>query len=168
MCALFNKKNPEQPNANNSNLSGEDKKKIIEQMYGLGFEVGYHRHSEMGWIKESYTKLLDSAVDDNPFKVLLNNYYIKGKTDGLEKKKLDLRTHSTVAKKETNESISHIEQTSFIDESRSSNRAARQYAPTAHASVTSKPSVVDKPIVVDLPQSLSGFRPLKPYKEKDE
>lgn len=168
MCALFNKKNQNKPDRNKSNLSGGDKQKIIEQMYGLGFEVGYHRHSEMGWIKESYNKLLDNDVDDDSFQDLLKNYYIKGKTDGLEKKILDRRTHSTVAKKEINESIPHIEQTPFIDDSSSRDRATRQYTPTAHVSITSRPSAVDKPAVVDLPESLSGFRPLKPDVGKDE
>lgn len=166
MCALFNKKNQDKSVANEPTLSDVDKKKIIEQMYGLGFEVGYHRHSEMGWIKESYNKLLGSATD-NSFRHLLEKYYAKGKIDGLEKKKLDLRTHSTVAKKTEDKSIPHIEPTPFIENSRSLNKTTRQYAPTAHASMTSEPTAVNRPIVVDLPASLNGFRPLKPYKEED-
>lgn len=166
MCALFNKKNHDKSVANELTLNDPSKKNIIEQIHELGFEVGYHHHSEMGWIKESYNKLLGSTTDDS-FKDLLENYYAKGKTDGLEKKKLDLRTHSTVTKKTEDKSIPHVESTPFIENSRSLNKATQQYAPTAHASMTSEPTAVNRPIVVNLPASLNGFRPLKPYKEED-
>ena len=163
MCALFNTKNPDMPDRNNSTVHDGGKQKVIEQMYSLGFEVGYYHHSEVGWAKESYNKLLNNVID-NSFKDLLENYYIKGKTDGVEKKKLDFRVHTAVIKNEIDTPILHIEHISLVDDLSIQDGVARPYAPTAQASMTSKPSVVNKPIVVNLPQSLSGFRLLKPSK----
>ncbi|PKL53215.1 MAG: hypothetical protein CVV36_08320 [Candidatus Methanoperedenaceae archaeon HGW-Methanoperedenaceae-1] len=53
---------------------------LADQIYQLGYEVGYNNHSEIGWVLRDKSKLLHEAqkqLIDSP-----ENYYNEGKTKG--------------------------------------------------------------------------------------
>lgn len=53
---------------------------LVDQIYQLGYEVGYNNHSEIGWVLRDKSRLLNEAqkqLIDSP-----ENYYNEGKTKG--------------------------------------------------------------------------------------
>ncbi len=69
--------------------TGEDLQGVIKRVYALGYDVGYHHHSEIGWISTAYTDLV-SHVDETVQRDLLRQYYELGKKDGNERRKHDI------------------------------------------------------------------------------
>ncbi|RLG22339.1 hypothetical protein DRN72_02255 [Methanosarcinales archaeon] len=64
---------------------------VLVQCYKLGFEVGYHGHSEIGWVGQRYASLLNIASRMG-LENLAIEYYEKGKKDGVLKKNYDIHS----------------------------------------------------------------------------
>ncbi|MHC1574941.1 MAG: hypothetical protein ACXQTY_03965 [Candidatus Methanogasteraceae archaeon] len=73
--------------------TGEDLRDVIKRVYALGYDVGYHHHSEIGWISTAYNDLV-SHVDETAQRELLRRYYELGKKDGNERRKHDIQIRS--------------------------------------------------------------------------
>jgi len=71
----------------------ENAKNLIRRVYALGFDVGYHHHSEVGWISNTYADLVN-RVSAAAHRDLLRKYYEKGKIDGGIKRRRDMRAGS--------------------------------------------------------------------------
>ncbi len=73
--------------------TGENLQDVIKRVYALGYDVGYHHHSEIGWISTAYNDLV-SHVDETAQRDLLRRYYELGKKDGNERRKHDIQIRS--------------------------------------------------------------------------
>jgi hypothetical protein len=76
--------------------TNERVRELIKRVYALGYDVGYHHHSEIGWVSDTYNALA-GQTDDAELKNLLRQYYRKGKEDGEKRRKRDM--HGRAAKK---------------------------------------------------------------------
>jgi len=65
--------------------SGLGKEKILENIYKLGFKIGYFHHSEVGWVSRKY-KELDDLAKANAKNIDVEEYYQAAKQDGREKR----------------------------------------------------------------------------------
>jgi len=63
---------------------------VLVNCYRLGFEVGYHGHSEIGWVSQRLTSLLRLA-ERLGLKKLAMQYYERGKKDGALKRSYDVQ-----------------------------------------------------------------------------
>jgi hypothetical protein len=71
------------------NKSVPGKEEILENIYKLGFEVGYFHHSEVGWVSRKYKELYDLAKA-NAKNIDVEKYYQAAKQDGREKRQKDI------------------------------------------------------------------------------
>ncbi len=87
---------------------------LANKIYNLGFEVGYHKHSEIGWVAREYSHLIDKAMKTglkNPEKL-----YEKGKIEGGKKKEIDLTVGESAGTKNEIQTITNAdEKKDFIE-----------------------------------------------------
>jgi len=91
----------------------EDAQDLIKRVYALGYEVGYHHHSKIGWVSNSYNDLINQ-VDDIAFRNLLRRYYNKGKEDENDHRKYDIQAHSAEKIEKSKGSVSFDHEISEI------------------------------------------------------
>jgi len=91
----------------------EDVQDLIKRVYALGYEVGYHHHSEIGWVSNIYNDLINQ-VDDISFRDLLRRYYNEGKEDGDKRRKHDMQEHSAEKIEKIKDSVSFDREISEI------------------------------------------------------
>ena len=120
----------------------------IKRMYALGYNVGYHHHSEIGWVLDTYNTLAGQTNDDR-LKNLLRQYYIKGKDDGKKRRKHAIQGRGT-KKTETNKA------SELFDETASQVSAANMLL--QQPGVLDIPNIVMQTSLIDLPVNLGGFR----------
>ncbi|MEA1945157.1 MAG: hypothetical protein U9N07_07490 [Euryarchaeota archaeon] len=84
--------------------TSEDMQDMIKRVYALGYDVGYHHHSEIGWVSNIYNDLINQ-VNDTAFRDLLRQYYNKGKEDGNKRRKHDMQAHSAEKIKKSKGSV---------------------------------------------------------------
>ena len=121
--------------------------KFIRDIYELGYEVGYHHHSEIGWVSGAYNSLIEHAsvygIEDT-----LREYYIKGKAEGTERRRHDFLTQGKVASPE-----------------RAPTPKVRKLSPAqrmvAQPAMTDVPRTVKRPGMVERPKVLEGFISVK-------
>ncbi|MEA1907904.1 MAG: hypothetical protein U9N43_02590 [Euryarchaeota archaeon] len=128
--------------------TNERVQELVKRMYALGSTVGYHNHSEIGWVLDTYNAL-SGQTDDARLKNLLRQYYIKGKSDGKKRRKYDVHERS-VNKTETNKTSELFDETapwvSVAD------------TLLQQPGVLNIPDTVMQTTLTDLPTNLSGFR----------
>ncbi len=130
--------------------TNERVRELIKRMYTLGYNVGYHHHSEIGWVSDAYNTLA-GPTDDARLKSLLRQYYIKGKDDGGKRRKHDvqgLAANKTGANK-TSELSDDYETTPQVS---AADTLLQQ------PGVLSIPDNIMQTALIDLPMNLSGFR----------
>jgi len=69
--------------------NGPGKDEILENIYKLGFEVGYFHHSEVGWVVRKY-KEFDDLAKPNAKNIDVEEYYQAAKQEGREKRQKDI------------------------------------------------------------------------------
>lgn len=79
-------------------LTHSEIEEIRKSAHDLGFEVGYHKHSEIGWVSEQYSMLEDLARESGLGPLVVDNYK-KGKEEGTRAKERDVK--SGFSKKES-------------------------------------------------------------------
>ncbi|MEA1906465.1 MAG: hypothetical protein U9N12_05865 [Euryarchaeota archaeon] len=121
---------------------------LIKRMYTLGYNVGYHHHSEIGWVSDTYNTLA-GQTDDARLKNLLRQYYIKGKEEGGKRRKHDAQGRAA-KKTETNKTSELFDETA--PQVSDANTLLRQ------PGVLNIPNTVLRTALIDLPANLSGFR----------
>ncbi|HDJ37648.1 MAG TPA: hypothetical protein ENF24_00450 [Methanosarcinales archaeon] len=82
----------------------ENAKNLIRRVYALGFDVGYHHHSEVGWVSSTYADLTH-IVSAAAHRDLLRKYYEKGKIDGEVKRRRDIRAGSRESDAKSRDSV---------------------------------------------------------------
>ena len=128
--------------------TNERVQELIKRMYALGYNVGYHHHSEIGWVLNTYNTLA-GQTDDARLKNLLRQYYIKGKDDGKKRRKHAVQ--GRVAKKtETNKTSELFNETA--------SQVSAVDTLLQQPGVLNIPNMVMQTALIDLPANLSGFR----------
>lgn len=74
--------------------TSKDLQDLMKRIYALGYDVGYHHHSEIGWVSSTYDTLLNQA-DDPALKEVLRRYYEKGKEEGNKRRTHDIQVETT-------------------------------------------------------------------------
>ncbi len=77
-------------------ISESERSEIAKEAYKLGFEVGYHKHSELGWVTERFSHL-DKFASERGLEEFVKAYYSRGRDDGVRSKERDI--HSGLSKK---------------------------------------------------------------------
>lgn len=148
MVALFKKEKESKV------ISETDKAHLAEVSHKLGFEVGYHRHSEIGWVQEQLSKLYGFA-DEYDLRDFARENYLRGKEEGAKAKERDtksgLRGSGADSKDERplNLSAERPAATTPASFSRSESGYKVQ-RPTIEASS----AAIQQPTLVDLPESV--------------
>ena len=128
--------------------TNERVQELIKRMYALGYNVGYHHHSEIGWVLDTYNTLA-GQTDDARLKNMLRQYYIKGKDDGKKRRKHAVQ--GRVAKKtETNKTSELFNETT--------SQVSAVDTLLQQPGVLNIPNTVMQTALIDLPSNLSGFR----------
>ncbi|HIE30808.1 MAG TPA: hypothetical protein EYP67_00280 [Methanosarcinales archaeon] len=139
---LFKKKRGLKP------ISESLRKKLLDEMYKLGYDVGYHHHSEIGWVVEAYNKPIASAAEYG-IEDLLKEQYLKGKADGTERKR-----HESLAP--TKVTVTEPSPLPKVE------RLPPAYRMVAKPAATEAPRSIEQPQMVDRPKALDGFAPVRP------
>ena len=148
-------------------------KGLLRRVYKLGFEVGYHKHFEMGAISEKYSLLLDKTSEFD-LEEEAKKYYKKGKIDGEKKREKDLaeglskrglskektkKRKSFDYKRYAKSDINKDERSKDLNFSHSV-----ECAPTKEPDITSAPSSLNRTEAISLPSFLELFH--KPSKKE--
>ena len=128
--------------------TNERMQELIKRMYALGYNVGYHHHSEIGWVSDTYNALA-GQTDDDRLKNLLRQHYIKGKGDGKKRRKHDIQG-GAAKKTETNKTSELFNETA--------SQVSAVDTLLQQPGVLNIPNMVMQTALIDLPANLSGFR----------
>lgn len=137
MIMLFKKKGSVKP------MDEALLKELVEKISRLGYEVGYHHHSEIGWVSSAYNDLMGRAAAYG-VENTLREHYLQGKAGGAESRRHEYLTQGTVATPE---------QTPLPIVTRLP-PAYRMVEPPA---MTAAPRSIERPKMVDRPKALDGF-----------
>jgi hypothetical protein len=161
----FFKKKEEQTQLTRSEID-----ELVKSAYKLGFEVGYHKHSELGWVSEQYSMLEDLARESGLGKLVMQNYR-DGKEYGTRAKERDLKSDMSKRNSEKQSERTNIfpelpevivKQT--IEAGYKSQRTAD--ANTAgliqQPAMTDLPSSTSRTSAIDRPSQIKGFKTLTP------
>jgi len=153
-------------------LTDAEVAELSKSAYDLGFEVGYHKHSELGWVSERYSMLEDLSKEAG-FDKLVKEKYTKGKEDGIKAKARDM--HAGLSKKEAEKQRkeSKGDYSSLILPGVSRKQIESGYGSSmlrddSIAGMILQPSFMNLPEstsrtkVIDRPSQLKGFKPLYP------
>lgn len=154
-------------------LPDDGKVQLAEASRRLGFEVGYHRHSEIGWVQEKLTQIYRFA-DEYDLRDLVKEHYNSGKEEGSRAKDRDTKTGLSRAS-----ATEKPEPSSVV----SAERPKNGYSPhngsgyknfdidlSGSSDMTLQPSLVDLPDNIERPKSierpsfLNGIKHLTPKK----
>lgn len=157
-------------------LPHDGKVQLADASRRLGFEVGYHRHSEIGWVRDKLTQIY-SFADQYDLRDFVKEHYNNGKEEGAKAKDRDTKSglsrqvsskvepeappNFTIEKSKTDYAVSNIK----------SGYNNADYESSGSSEMTRQPRLVDLPDnierakVVDRPSFLNGARHLTPKKK---
>lgn len=152
-------------------LSDSEKAELEKRAYDLGFEVGYHKHSELGWVSERYT-VLESVSKEADLLELVSENYKKGKETGIKSRERDMKLGLSMKEKNKKKHASEVLHdlnsrererlhlrsgfTSFQDKS------THSFSMLQPPKITEIPSATESSKAVERPQMIRGFKPLVP------
>ena len=129
--------------------TNERVRELIKRVYALGYDVGYHHHSEIGWVSDTYNALAGQA-DDVELKNLLRQYYRKGIEEGEKHRRHGVQGRA--AKKVGTDrafELSDYETTSPLSAANTLLQQPR---------VLSMPGNIMRTVLINQPVNLVGFR----------
>ena len=140
-----------------------EEKKLIKEMYRLGYNVGYHKHLEMGRIIQRYNALVEKANKigcENRAK----SYYKRGKDAGGKKREKEITSglgKSNFDKQKDIEKFDKITTNDDIkDGCNSKDKVTPKkytYSPTKRPEAMSLPSSIERIETTELPSFLEPF-----------
>lgn len=144
---------------------------ILKNVYNLGFEVGYNKHSELGWVTDKYFRLYSLSKMYN-LDEYVYRYYVKGKRDGSqETERNPYASFSCEEKKSEDRSkksqesleLETIQDTETYFESgvgcEYNNDYECIYTPVQKPTMLDLPDFLSKPEKLDKPENVKGFKP---------
>ncbi|NPE30753.1 hypothetical protein HNV12_22930 [Methanococcoides sp. SA1] len=144
------------------------KAELEDKSYNLGLEVGYNKHSEIGWVNENLVKLKTFSENFGLGDVISAQYHY-GKQEGAIAREKGLKIDA-FQKAERNEGTSvtidlipgpekEID-TGFRDNSSND----ELFAPVDRPKFLSTPECTSLTKALDRPTNMDGFKPLRPKK----
>lgn len=130
----------------------------MENIYKLGFEVGYFHHSEVGWVSRKY-KELDDLAKANAKNIDVEKYYHAAKQDGREKRQKDIaKGFSQKPENSSSEPHEKVEITSAQTDTESGNTkfSGKSVGPVDFNSPVEKPEIESQPGVIKKPTVLNA------------
>lgn len=162
----FFKKKEEQ-----TQLTQTEVDELVKNAYNLGFEVGYHKHSELGWVSEQYSMLEDLAKESGLGKLVSENYR-KGKDEGIKAKERDLNAGLSKkdAQKQKNRADTphdHAPEGNIRQKIEAGYQSWRVIDDNTIAAIqqpgmTNLPSSTSRTKAIDRPSQIRGFKQLIP------
>ncbi|KGK98513.1 hypothetical protein LI82_12535 [Methanococcoides methylutens] len=159
------KKNKDKPT-----LAEMKRVEIEKKAFELGLEVGYHKHSEIGWVKENIVKL-ETLANSLGLGDIVSEKYIQGKGEGglAREKGLNIGSVTSALKKE--EGYSSADEPAFKKPEEKTPEGYKDYAgndaifaPVDRPELLTSPSCISLTKAVERPANLDGFKPLMPKK----
>ncbi|MGB3908509.1 MAG: hypothetical protein WBL02_08790 [Methanomethylovorans sp.] len=167
MVKIFKKKE------NKRKLTEPQKQTLIKSSYELGFEVGYHKHSEIGWVKERFNSLYEFASQGDLGQPV-REYYETGRSEGARTRERDMKAglfrRATDKDKTLSESASVLFPQSYnisgIDNSFRKRDTFQESspAPLERPQFTDLPENTSLTKAVERPSMLDGIKHLSPKK----
>lgn len=163
MVRFFSKKEEK------TQLTDAEITELSRNAYDLGYEVGYHKHSELGWVSERYSMLEDLAKEAG-FLNLVKEKYTKGKEDGIKAKERDMSAGLSKkgAVQDRKESAAEYSLTVSIGSDKMESGFHSSVQDEHFASMILRPSLMNLPDstsrtkAINQPSQLRGFKPLYP------
>ncbi len=152
-------------------ISESERSEIAKEAYKLGFEVGYHKHSEIGWVSERFSHL-DKFASERGLEEFVHVYYDRGRDDGVKSKERDI--HSGLSKKGikkedervelSKERVVHEKPEPVFEPGFKATRTIddHNYSPTQQPTMTDIPQITSVTKSINRPTLVDGFKPLKP------
>lgn len=144
---------------------------VEKKAFDLGFEVGYHKHSEIGWVKENIVKL-ESQARSLGLGDIVSGKYLQGKEEGILAREKGLKIDSGVSSLKKDEEVDLSEEPLFRKPEKERSVGYTQYAgndnvfaPVDRPELLENPSCTSLTRAVERPTNLDGFRPLIPKKK---
>ena len=138
--------------------SGLGKEEILENIYKLGFEIGYFHHSEVGWVSRKY-KELDDLAKANAKNIDVEEYYQAAKQDGREKRQKDnAKGFSKKPEFSSSEPHEKVEITSAQTDTESTDTklSGKSVGPVDFNSPVEKPEIASKSGTIKKPNVLNA------------
>lgn len=161
----FFKKKEEQ-----AQLTRSEVDELVKGAYNLGFEVGYHKHSEIGWVSEQYSMLEDLARESGLGKLVMQNYR-DGKDYGARMREKDLNTSLSkkTSEKQNERAAGFADLPEMITRTNiGSGYKGQRIKDDKTAGLIQQPAMTDLPSstsrtkVIDRPTQIKGFKTLTP------
>ncbi|WP_445475157.1 hypothetical protein ACT9XH_12545 [Methanococcoides methylutens] len=159
------KKNEEKPT-----LAELKRAEVEKKAFELGFEVGYHKHSEIGWVKENIVKLENLTISLGLGDIVTGKY-IQGKDEGNLAREKGLKIASAISAPNKEEAYPLSEELVFKGLKEESSSGYKEYLwNDAVFPLLSRPECLEYPSCISLPKSferpknVDGFKPLMPKK----
>ena len=161
---LFNK------NKDKPTLAELKRAEVEKKAFDLGLEVGYHKHSEIGWVKENIVKL-ESQARSLGLGDIVSDKYLQGKEEGSLAREKGLKIGSGISSLKKDEEVDLSEKPVFKKPEKESSVEQTEYAgndavfaPVNRPELLNNPSCTSLTRAVDRPTNLDGFKPLMPKK----
>jgi hypothetical protein len=158
------KKNKDKPT-----LAELKRAEVEKKAFELGFEVGYHKHSEIGWVNENILKL-ENQASSLGLGDIVSGKYVEGKTEGAlaREKGLNIASSTFAMKKDEEVALyeeplfrKHVPEDSGYTEYSGNDTV---FAPVERPELLETPSCTSLTRAVERPTNLDGFKPLIPKK----
>jgi len=156
-------------NSKNKLTLAELKKAELEnKSYNLGLEVGYNKHSEIGWVKENLVKLENFSKSLGLGDVISAQYFYGKKEGALAREKgLKIDAFQKAGQNEgTSVTIDLIAgpEKEFDTGFRNHTSNDELFAPVGRPKFLSSPECTSLTKAIDRPTNMDGFKPLRPKK----
>lgn len=167
MVSLFKKEDK----GKKKTISESEKSELAKEAYKLGFEVGYHKHSKIGWVSERFSHL-DNFASERGLEGFVQAYYSRGKDDGVKSKERDI--HSGLSKKGIGKEKEQLEfskeravvhdkpEIAFEPGFKTTRADDHNYSPTQQPTMIEIPQATSVTKSINRPTLVDGFKPLKP------
>jgi len=137
-----------------------NREELIEAIYELGFEVGYFKHNEDGWVGRKYTEICDLS-NKIRLDIDIEDYYQAAKKEGIKKRRYDV-VKGLSGKSEPTEEKEKIKIGSSQSEIKSDKKSVSGNkpkctefnSPVKKPEYDSKPEVLKRVKAMDLPELL--------------
>lgn len=137
-----------------------NREELIEAIYELGFEVGYFKHNEDGWVGRKYTEICDLS-NKIRLDIDIEDYYQAAKNEGIKKRRYDVvkglsgKSEPTDEKEKTKIGLSQSEIKSDKKLVSGKKPKCTEFnSPVKKPEYNSKPGVLKRVKVMDLPELL--------------
>ncbi len=139
---------------------------LLKEAYELGFEVGYRRHSEIGWVRESFLKL-QSMSKELSLGNSVSLQYQNGKQEGIVSRekglKIDVSADASLSRDKTDSAVffsGPVKKDTFVSGFRSPSFENIVSAPVEKPRVIDIPQCTSLGNIIARPSNIKGFRPL--------